>query len=285
MDVPFYIHSLDPVLVEIWGPLAIRWYGLAYVAGFGVGFGLLHRWARQGAIHMAPDAVHTLIFASVIGVMLGGRLGYLLFYDFAAFVRDPLMMFRLWEGGMSSHGGMLGLAGSMGWFAHNQRVPFLHVADALVSVGPIGIFFGRIANFINGELWGRVTSVRWAVLFPQEAGLYPPMAGLREEAVRLYHAGLIQPRHPSQLYAALVEGLLVWAIVMTVRRTAWARQLDGRLSAVFLFAYAAGRIGVEQFRAPEIVHGGWLTQGQLLSVLLLIPALVLILRSSSGRRT
>lgn len=283
MESPYFIHSIDPVLVSLWGPLAIRWYGLAYVAGFIATFAALLRWSRSGAFRVSEEDVQTLILYCVLGVMLGGRLGYLLFYDFAEWRHDPGLVFRVWEGGMASHGGVLGLALAVWWFARSRRVPFLHVTDYLVCIGPLGIFFGRLANFVNGELWGRITAVRWAVLFPQEAGWFPPQPGFREEALRLYEAGFIFPRHPSQLYAAFIEGLLVWGAILLIKQTAWGKG-TGRLSACFLILYAAGRFWVEFYREPEIVHAGWLTQGQLLSALMLIPAAI-ILRSSFGRRT
>ena len=273
MDPGFYIHNIDPILVQLWGPIAVRWYGLSYVAGFVVGFLLLNRWSKEGWFRIPAEEVQTLIFYAVIGVMLGGRLGFVLLYDFPQWREDPLLLFRVWQGGMASHGGMIGLALAVYLFARSRRVPFLHVMDALVCAGPIGIFFGRVANFINGELWGRVTAVRWAVIFPQEAGLYPPQPGLREEALRLFEAGLLHPRHPSQLYAALAEGLLVFGLMLWLRRSTWTA-VDGRLSAIFLVAYAVGRIAVEFFRVPEIAYFGWLTQGQLLSLLMIIPAVI-----------
>lgn len=274
METIYYVHQIDPVVLPVWGPLAIRWYGLAYVAGFAATFLMLARWSRQGSLRVQGEDLQTLIFWCVAGVMLGGRLGYLLFYDFAAWREDPLLLVRIWQGGMSSHGGLLGLSLAMAWFGHTRRVSFLHLTDALVCIGPLGIFFGRLANFINGELWGRVTTVRWAVLFPHEAGLYPPHPALLKEAVRLYEAGLIHPRHPSQLYAAVIEGVLVWGILLLLRRTIWART-DGRLSGAFLLLYAAGRIFVEFFREPEIVHFGWLTHGQLLSAWMVFPAFLI----------
>jgi phosphatidylglycerol---prolipoprotein diacylglyceryl transferase len=283
MTCPYYIHNLDPVLLQLWGPLAIRWYGLAYLAGFLSGYAFLYRWARQGSFRVAPDQVQTLMLYVVVGIMVGGRLGYALFYDFASWRADPALIFRLWEGGMASHGGMIGLVLAVWLFARTQRVPFLHVTDALVVVAGLGIFFGRIANFINGELWGRVTDVRWAVLFPQSSPAFFGGGGdVRAEALRLYEAGELLPRHPSQLYAAAIEGLLLFAILWTLRRLPWGRR-DGRLSVAFLVVYAAGRITVEFFREPEIVHAGGITQGQLLSLLLLVPAAVVWFSQRLGR--
>jgi phosphatidylglycerol---prolipoprotein diacylglyceryl transferase len=275
MFASYYIHTLDPVLLPVWGPLAIRWYGLAYLTGFALAWGLLWRWATRKQIPVEPHDVQTLMTAVIIGVMLGGRLGYVLLYDFASFRQDPMTLFRLWEGGMASHGGMLGLALAVYWFAHTRQLSFFRITDVLSCIGPLGIFFGRIANFINGELWGRVTTVSWAVLFPQEAGLDPTEPGIKETVLRYAEQGWIHPRHPSQLYSAALEGLLIFATLMLVRQTAWA-QRPGRLTALFLFLYTAARFTVEFFREPEIVHFGWLTQGQLLSLLLLIPAVYIM---------
>ncbi len=272
MDVPFTIHNWDPVLLELWGPAAIRWYGLAYLAGFLVAYAFLMRWARDGSLRIAPPDVQSLMFYCIIGVMLGGRVGYLLFYDFPNWRNDPLMLVRVWEGGMASHGGLLGLATAIWLFSRTRHIPFLHVADGLVCAGALGIFFGRLANYINGELWGRVTNVRWAVIFPQEAGLFPSQPDYLMQAQQLYERGLIFPRHPSQLYAALVEGVLVWAVLMLLRHKGWGQRY-GQLGVAFLVLYAIGRFTVEFFREPEIVYSGWLTQGQALSLTMLIPAI------------
>jgi phosphatidylglycerol:prolipoprotein diacylglycerol transferase len=194
-----------------------------------------------------------------------------------------LLLFKVWHGGMSSHGGMIGMTLAIYFFARSRSLPFLAVMDDLVCTAPAGLFFGRLANYINGELWGRVTSVPWAVVFPQEAGLYPPQPGLREEALGLLQSGVLHPRHPSQLYEAFLEGLLLLAVMLWVRRTHWARS-PGRLCAVFLGVYGAGRFTVEFFREPEIVHG-WMTQGQLLSLFLFIPAVWLLARANRTNET
>lgn len=277
MEIPYYVHALDPVLVHLWGPLAVRWYGLAYVAGFAFAYFSLCRASRRGTLPVAEAAIQPLFYYIIIGVMLGGRLGYLLFYQFDAWRNEPALLFRVWEGGMASHGGMLGLIFAVWWFARTQQVSFWRITDALAVVAPIGIFFGRVANFINGELWGRVTEVPWAVIFPQEVGLRADHAAGLLEVQRLYAAGYLEPRHPSQLYAAALEGLLLYALLWGIRRTHWAR-VEGRISAAFLLLYAAGRSSGEFFREPEIVYFGWLTQGQLLSLLLCIPAVWMLYR-------
>ena len=277
MDTSHYIHLIDPVLLELGGPAAIRWYGLAYLAGFFAAYVLLIRWVRQGSLRLPSEDVQTLLFYCVIGVMVGGRLGFLIFYDFAHWRADPLLIVRIWQGGMASHGGMIGLAVAMVVFARSRQLSFLEVSDAICTVGPIGVFFGRIANFINGELYGRVTDVRWAVYFPTERPeLHPGGSWAAHrydlDVIREFiQQGLIQPRHPAQLYAAVIEGLVVFLILWSLHRAGWWRW-PGRLTVLFLSSYAVGRILVEGFREPEIVHGGVVTQGQLLSLLMIVVA-------------
>lgn len=278
MSSPFYIHSWDPVLLPIHGALAIRWYGLAYVAGFIFAFLMLRRWSRQRTFPVQEEDLSSLIYYIVLGVMFGGRMGYMILYDFSSWRVDPLLMFKVWHGGMSSHGGMIGMTTAIYFFARSRRLPFLGIMDHLVCVAPAGLLFGRLANYINGELWGRITQVPWAVVFPQEAGLYPPRPGLHEDALALLQSGVLHPRHPSQLYEAFLEGLLLLGVMLWVRRTAWARA-PGRLSALFLIVYGLGRFTVEFFREPEIVHG-WMTQGQLLSLFLFVPAVWLLVRAN-----
>ncbi|HMO51648.1 MAG TPA: prolipoprotein diacylglyceryl transferase [Kiritimatiellia bacterium] len=275
-DTAYYIHQLDPVLLPLWGPLAIRWYGLAYIAGFVGAYFMLNRWGRQGRYPLHGEALQAFMVTVVIGVMIGGRLGYLLFYDTAAFLRDPLLFFRLWEGGMASHGGMIGLAAAAAYAARRQRLSFLALADGLATVAPLGLGLGRLANFINGELWGRITSVRWAVIFPQEAGLYPEMAYTRDTVLMYLERGLLHPRHPSQLYQAFLEGVVLLALLLWAHRSAWGR-VEGRMGGLFLGLYAVVRFFAEFFREPEITHFGWMTQGQLLSAMILLPASIYLI--------
>ncbi len=283
MQGDYYIHRLNPVLLEIAGPLAIRWYGLAYLAGFLVIYLFLLRWSRRGEFPVHGPDLQSLLMWLVVGVMLGGRLGYMLLYDFPHFIRQPWIVVQVWKGGMASHGGMIGLAAAMALFARQHKVPFLRLTDAIACVAPFGLFFGRIANFINGELWGRVTAVRWAVVFPQEAGLDSSHPHFDAWVAASLQSGELQPRHPSQLYQAVLEGLLLAVALLVLRRSRWART-PGRLSGAFLGLYALARFAMEFFREPEIVHFGWLSQGQLLSVAILLPAgLYLLLRPAAGK--
>jgi len=267
-----YVHDLDPVLLPIWGPLAIRWYGLAYVAGFVVAFLILNRWGKRGDYPLHGEALQNFMITIVLGVMLGGRLGYMLFYDFESFARNPLVFFKLWEGGMASHGGMIGITIAAWIFTRQKKVSFLSLTDGLVATGTIGLGFGRIANFINGELWGRPTEVSWAVIFPESAGisrLDPDFHALVAAAVE---QGFLVPRHPSQLYQAALEGILLPLILIPVYKSAWRRGGVGRVSGLYLGLYAIVRFVSEFFREPEIVHFGWMTQGQMLSLVILLPA-------------
>jgi phosphatidylglycerol:prolipoprotein diacylglycerol transferase len=273
-----YIHDLNPVLLPIWGPLAIRWYGLAYVGGFVGAYFILNRWGKRGNYPLSGEALQNFMIAIVVGVMLGGRIGFTFFYDFPQFLRDPVSIFRLWEGGMSSHGGMIGMTLATLYMSLKLKAPLLQLTDGLAAVAPLGLGLGRLANFVNGELWGRVTNVPWAVVFPQEAGIQrgdPDAPALIEAYLA---QGYLHPRHPSQLYQAALEGVFLLTVLLLARRTRWAAAVPGRISGLFLILYAIVRVIAERFREPEIVHLGWLTQGQLLSLLILLPVGVVLVK-------
>jgi phosphatidylglycerol:prolipoprotein diacylglycerol transferase len=260
-SIPF--PQLDPVALHL-GPLQVRWYGLAYLVAFALGYLSLRRMSRTGLLRLPPDALGDLVAWLVAGVMLGGRLGWWLFYHRAQGAAEPWYEpLALWHGGMSFHGGLLGVLIALLIWSWKRRMPFWNLADCLALVAPIGLFLGRVANFINAELVGRPTSLPWGVIFPGEA----------------------IPRHPSQLYEALLEGpalLLVLWIAFRFRRPA-----DGRIAAMFLAFYGAFRFVVEFTRQPDPQLGfiafGWLTMGQLLSAVLAIAGIVLwlILRPGS----
>ena len=263
----FYIHNLNPVIFHIWGPLAVRWYGLAYLLGFLGGYLLLQRMSKRGEFAVPPqDLGNFIVHIAIYGVFLGGRLGYVLLYAWDIFIHDPLFLFRVWEGGMASHGGMLGVILVVLWTAWNKKVSFWNLTDGLALVAPVGLFFGRIANFINGELWGRPTDVPWAVIFPLAEDLTPT------------------PRHPSQIYEALGEGLLLFSALWLIRRTAWGKR-EGGLSAAFLILYAVARIASEFFREPDsTIYFGWLTKGQLYSAFMILGAGIIIVNKRLWRR-
>jgi phosphatidylglycerol:prolipoprotein diacylglycerol transferase len=270
--------KLDPVLVSL-GPLAIRWYALAYIAGL-----LLAWWGivlalRQKRLWAAPpfngkppateDQIGDLVVWATFGVILGGRLGWDLIYgtilcsvspdaDFCrglpmAFLTDPIKLIAAWEGGMSFHGGLLGVVLAVWLFCRRQKLHFLTIADLCCTFAPIGLFFGRIANFVNGELWGRVTDVPWAMIFPRSDGL---------------------PRHPSQLYEAATEGLLLFLILQICLRLGLQRR-PGLLSAVFFLGYGTLRFFCEFFREPDAPFLGPVSMGMALSIPIWLGAGVL----------
>jgi phosphatidylglycerol:prolipoprotein diacylglycerol transferase len=302
-----YPH-VDPVAIDLPGPVDVRWYGLGYLLGFGAGYLILRALARRGFLRIDPDAAGDLIFALVVGVLLGGRLGYILFYQLADYAAHPAQAFRIWEGGLSFHGGLIGVVVATLWFARRHGVGWRNVGDALaLGAGP-GIFAVRVANFVNGELYGRVApaSVPWAMRFPTDpvaqrllgSGSAHGMRA-RELAIdRAYHDGTweriqaqVPLRHPSQLYEALGEGALtaavVWALYLWNRRRG-ARWGDGAYGGVFLVCYGAVRTFLELFRQPDaqfVSAGdpvgtvlGPLTMGQVLSLAMVLAGLFFLVR-------
>jgi phosphatidylglycerol:prolipoprotein diacylglycerol transferase len=239
----------------------VHWYGLAYATGFLIAAVLLARWRRRG---LAPvrDAVDesALITAIMLGVVLGGRLGHVVLYARAEFLADPAMVFRVWQGGMASHGGFLGVLLAGLWFARTRGVPFLAVGDLLCALAPAGLLFGRLANFVNAELVGRATTVPWAVVFPREG---------------------TEPRHPSQLYEALGEGLLplLWMLWRYPKRLP-----AGQVAGEFLLLYSAARFIGEWFRLPEDGYILGLTAGQFWTLPLALAGLGLVLRARAGAK-
>lgn len=271
MDNLFYVfaawvHDLDPFLIKFPDsfPLAgIRWYGVAYVAGFGVAALLLRIYYKSGRSPLDPDRQSTLMTAIVLGALMGGRLGYMFLYDFEHFLANPLSVFAVWQGGMASHGGFVGVVLALFWFAWYTKQPVLRIADICATLAPPGFFFGRIANFINGELWGKVTDVSWAVIFPRSAPNLP--------------LELIPARHPSQLYAAALEGLVL-CIYMQWRF--WSakpgKAVVGQLGGEFLIAYAGLRILGEQFREPDASLILGMSRGIFYSLFLIATGVVVI---------
>ena len=253
------LAQIDPVALSI-GSLQLRWYGLMYLAGFGLGW-MLGRWraSRPGSGWTGPD-VDDLLTCVMIGIILGGRLGYVLFYDLPVYINDPMEIMRIWNGGMSFHGGLLGVLGAFWYFARTRGRSFLEVSDFIAPLIPQGLFFGRLGNFINGELWGKVTDAPWAIVFPGAGPL---------------------PRHPSQLYEAALEGLLlfimVWVFSLKPRKV-------GAVSGLFALGYGVFRFAVEFVRMPDVQLGylafGWLTMGQVLCVPLILAGLWLVCRKA-----
>ncbi len=253
--------NLDPVALQI-GPLAIRWYALAYIAGIVLSWRLMRYLVARTPVIATSTQVDDFVSWATLGVVLGGRLGYCLFYQPSMYLADPIAILKVWTGGMSFHGGMLGVAIAVVWFCRHLRIPILGFADRLAVCAPIGLGLGRIANFINGELWGRPASpsLPWAMIFP------------RADAV---------PRHPSQIYQALMEGLILFVIMFLLSRREAIRMRFGTLTGIFLIGYAIARIIGEMFREPDDFLGFlWFgaTMGQLLSIPMLLAGLWLALR-------
>lgn len=255
--------AIDPVAIEL-GPLVIRWYALAYVAGILLGWRLAMRLAARPGTAVLPREVDDLVVWITLGIILGGRVGYILFYNFDQYLANPWQALRVWEGGMSFHGGLLGVIIAVVLFARNRGIPLLALGDIVAAVVPIGLFFGRIANFINGELWGRPSTAAWAMIFP--------------------HDDSKLPRHPSQLYEAFLEGICLFALLMVLNAKGIRRNM-GALSGVFLVGYAAARIFSEFFREPDPQLGFLVfatTMGQLLSIPMALIGLWLLV--TAGRR-
>ncbi len=250
--------ALDPVAFEL-GPLAVRWYGLSYLVGIGLAWALLHRRCGRGAGRdWTPEQVSDLVFYAALGAVLGGRIGYVLFYNFTDYLANPAELFAVWRGGMSFHGGTLGVVCAIALFARRVGKPFLAVADFILPAVPIGLFLGRLANFVNQELWGAPSSLPWAVLFTHPA------------------AGNL-PRHPSQIYEALLEGVLLFIVLNWLQ----ARQpRRGVIAASFLIGYGLCRFAVEFVREPDAHLGylwqGWLTMGQVLSTPMVLAGVVIL---------
>ncbi len=266
-----YIHNINPIVFELGGPLAVRWYGLSYLLGFIAAILLLRRWSKKGEFQVpVPEVSNFVVMLAFFGVFLGGRLGYVLLYGFDEFLNNPLSAFKVWDGGMASHGGLIGVILFMLWYAKKHHHSFWNLADNMACTASLGFAFGRLANFVNGELWGRVTSVRWGIIFPQSVGYHYGQYTLEEiQALNL------PARHPSQLYQAFTEGFLVFGIMLLLRRTAWGKH-PAILSASYLALYALARITMEFFREPDsTIYLGWLTKGQLYSSLMILGAIII----------
>jgi phosphatidylglycerol:prolipoprotein diacylglycerol transferase len=253
MDSQYWVFSqIDPVIFSI-GPVAVRWYGLMYLVGFAAAYFLAK--TRLKRVGWSEEDLSDLLFWGFIGVVVGGRLGYVLFYQFSSFLADPLYLFKIWTGGMAFHGGLLGVLAALWLFARKKGVSFLTVGDFVAPIVPLGLAAGRIGNFINGELWGRVTDVPWAIIFPSAGP---------------------EPRHPSQLYQFALEGMALFAILWLYSRKP---RPTGAVGGLFLVGYGTFRFIVEFARQPD-AHLGLntlgLSQGQMLSIPMILLGLGLI---------
>jgi phosphatidylglycerol:prolipoprotein diacylglycerol transferase len=257
---PIYLPNFSPTAFAIGlegFKLEIRWYSLAYI--FGILSTLFYlKYSNKKENFMSQKAYDDWLTWAVLSIILGGRLGYVFFYNAPYFLENPLEIFAVWQGGMSFHGGLLGAILGMYLFARHHKINFLHLTDILVVIAPIGLFFGRIANFINLELYGRITNSNYGIVFPG-AGPFP--------------------RHPSQLYEAFLEGILLFIILISLKKFTKISQIKGRLSGVFLIFYGCFRMFVEIFRQPDEQIGflfNYLTLGQILSLPLVLFGIYLV---------
>jgi len=299
-----YVHDLSPVIVRFTDQIQLRWYGLAYLAGFVGGYLMLRMLARRKLFVLPEKEIGDFVaIISLVGVFLGGRLGYVLFYyvpthGFSWILDDPMLPLRVWDGGMSSHGGILGLMIVLWFYARRKHVSWTGIGDGVCIGAPIGLFCGRMANFINGELYGRATDSALGIKFPR--ALFDEAPRARDAAVNaIYQAGpalpepatldviaeavrknpevkqaiepFLTPRHASQLYEAALEGAVLFAILLWVRFR-WPKLPHGVITGLFFVCYAVFRIVVEQFREPDsaLVFGGPMTKGQFLSLFMVV---------------
>jgi len=262
----YWVHDLDPFLFQFTENFGLRYYGLAYALGFLAGIWLLHIFCKHGKAALTKEEQSLTITAIMLGVLLGGRLGYMFFYAFQDVIHRPWSIFQVWKGGMASHGGFIGVMIACWWTSKKINLNFLQLGDILCPLVPPGIFLGRIANFINGELWGKVTNVAWAVIFPQSAPFGTPLE-------------LVVPRHPSQLYAAVLEGLFLMIYSQWRFWRTGVLAAPGRLTGEFLTFYAIVRVFGEQFREPDAPLIFNLSRGSFYSLFLLAAGAFLISRS------
>jgi phosphatidylglycerol:prolipoprotein diacylglycerol transferase len=290
----YYVHNLDPFIFRISGNVGPRWYGMAYVLAFVFAFLLLRVLSKRGYLDLPPSVLGDFVtWVALFGVMIGGRLGYVFFYK-PEMLRDPVSILRVWEGGMSSHGGIIGVVVFTLIYSRRHKLPWTNPGDNLCVVAPIGLFLGRCANFINGELYGRVASVPWAVQFPKEllerdaqgylshpeqlsqavaaTGAIDSTMTTPEAIVEGVHKNpqliealrpILSPRHPSQLYEAALEGIALFAVLWFVRTR--FRTPNGFITGLFLIVYSVFRIVVENFREPDAPLVGMFTRGQFFS--------------------
>ena len=262
----YWIHDLSPFLWRFpgelanWGPGGIRWYGISYLLGFISAYFLLKLYFKHNRSPYDQEQIMNLITFQIIGVLIGGRIGYLLLYQGEKFLSDPLTIFRVWEGGMASHGGFVGVFVATLWYAKKSSQSIKPIGDLIVSIVPPGLFFGRIANFINGELWGKVTQVEWGVIFPKAPDFALGMA-----------------RHPSQIYAAISEGLIPFIYIQwRFWRSSITNKYPGQLAGEFLILYSIARIFNELFREPDATLLFGISRGQFYSIFLLIGGVFIV---------
>jgi len=275
-----YLHNLDPIAIHLpFWPHGIHWYGIMYLLGFAVAYLLGMRRVKAGRLPgVDEEGFSDLLFYGMVGVVLGGRIGYVIFYNFAEFIADPIMLFRINEGGMSFHGGLLGVMAAVAWWSWKHK---LHVFDTIDFVAPLvppGLAFGRFGNFINGELWGKLTQSNWGVIFPDSLpATYSNLTAVQLQSLQSTGTLDAFARHPTQLYQMLLEGVFLFVFLFWLTRKPRARYLA---SGWFALLYGVFRFVVEFLRVPDeqlgYLAGDWLTMGQVLSLPLIALGLVFL---------
>ena len=258
----YYQHNLDPVLFSVEPFISIHWYGMMYVAAFFLGWGVARYLAGRPQALFSKNDVEDLVTYMILGVILGGRIGYVLFYDLPYYLAHPLDIIKIWQGGMSFHGGFLGVLFALLYWAKKHKRDYIELTDFIAPCVPIGLFCGRIGNFINGELWGKESTLPWAVIFPSGGNV---------------------PRHPSQLYEAGLEGLLLFAVLFFLARK---NPPKGVISAVFCIGYGLARCFAEFFRIPDPQYGyffGFATMGQILCLPMFLTGFILLYLSKKWK--
>ncbi len=260
----FIYPKIDPIAFHI-GPLEVHWYGLMYIVGFIAAWALGTARAKKPGSPIKPEQISDVIFTAALGVIIGGRIGYMLFYAFPLLAANPLTLLKVWQGGMSFHGGLVGVLVAILLYSHKIKVPFFAVMDFIAPLVPIGLGAGRIGNFINGELWGRVTTMPWGFIYPNAGPL---------------------PRHPSELYEFFLEGVLLFTILWLFSRKPRPTMA---VSALFLLLYGIFRSIGEVFRQPDpqlgFVAFGWMTMGQLLSIPMILFGIYFLWQAYHRART
>jgi phosphatidylglycerol---prolipoprotein diacylglyceryl transferase len=271
-----YFHDINPIAFSI-GPVAVHWYGIMYLLGFIGAWYLGNTRRARGRLAASHEAFSDLAFYVMLGVIIGGRVGYMLFYQpLDWMLHDPLALFRVWEGGMSFHGGLLGVLLAGWWWSRRQRIHFFDTVDFVAPLVPIGLGLGRLGNFIGGELWGRHTDLPWGMIFPRAL---ESLGKTREQLYQMYLAGELnqEARHPSQLYEFTLEGLVLFTFLWVYSRKPRPRYA---VSGWFALLYGIFRFGVEFVREPDVQLGylafGWVTMGQVLSLPLIVVGLILL---------
>jgi phosphatidylglycerol:prolipoprotein diacylglycerol transferase len=273
--VTHYFVDLNPIAISL-GPVQVRWYGIMYVVGIAIAWWLANRRRATGRLPVSADQFSDLTFYIALGVILGGRIGYMVFYDTAELIHHPLSLFRVWEGGMSFHGGLLGVLLAVLWWTRRNKLNFFDVVDFIAPVVPIGLGLGRLGNFIGGELWGRHTDLPWGMIFPRAL---ESLGKPNEELYQMYLAGELDraARHPSQLYEFCLEGVVLFAVLWIYSRKPRPRYA---VSGLFALLYGIFRFSVEFVREPDVQLGfvafDWLTMGQILSLPLILIGIFLL---------